>query len=181
MRGPLVLLVSAMLVVAGCARSASPSSAGASVAAESPAGIGDAGGGSHGPAFVVQVSFTGETEIHGSFLDLYTGRAFGSCAAYATAPLWRSPGAVTGTERVDGLPVSFDFALPPGEFAGPGNYAPGVMGRLSIGTDSYVGTESWVTLNGDGSGRGWFSGFTLEGGAGAGKSESGTVAWTCSG
>jgi hypothetical protein len=55
------------------------------------------------------------------------------------------------------------------------------MGRLSIGTDSYVGTESWVTLNGDGSGRGWFSGFTLEGGAGAGKSESGTVAWTCSG
>jgi C4-dicarboxylate transporter len=70
MRGPLVLLVSAMLVVAGCARSASPSSAGASVAAESPACIGDAGGGSHGPAFVVQVSFTGETEIHGSFLDL---------------------------------------------------------------------------------------------------------------
>ena len=180
-RGPLVLLVSAMLLVAGCAPSVSPSSAGASVAAESPAGSGDAGGGGHGLAFIVQVSFTGATEIHGSFLDLCTGRTFASCAAYAGAQLWRSPGAVTGTERIAGLPVSFDFALPPGEFAGPGNSAPGVMGRLSIGTDSYVGTESWVTIQCRRIGRGVVQRVQLDGGAVAGKSESGTVTWTCSG
>jgi hypothetical protein len=180
MRGSVVLLVSAMLVVAGCGSSASPSGPGPSVATERAAGSANAGSGGHGVAFVVTVSFTGTAEINGSFLDTHTGLRFSSCAAYATAPIWTSPGAVTGTERIGGLPVSFDFALPPGEFAGPGVYAPGVMGRLSIGADTFSGTESWVTLRDDGSGSGRFSDFMLEGGGRATKPESGTVTWTCS-
>jgi hypothetical protein len=126
------------------------------------------------------VSFTGTAEINGSFRDTYTGRSFSSCAAYATALLWTSPGAVTGTERIGGIPVSFDFALPPGQFAGPGHYAPGVMGRLSIGADTFSGTDSWVTLRDDGSGSGWFSDFMRDGAGPATKLESGTVTWTCS-
>ena len=182
MRGPVALLVSAMLVVAGCGSSASPSVPGLSIAVASPsAGSGGAGSDGYGVAFTVNVSFTGAAELHGSFVDTYTGRSFPSCAAYVSAALWTSPGAVTGAERIGGLPVSFDFALPPGEFAGPGNYAPGVMGRLSIGTDAFEGTESWVTLHDDGSGSGWFKGFKPVGGTATGKSESGTVTWTCSG
>lgn len=180
MRGSVVLLVSAILVVAGCGSSAGPSGPGRSVATERPAGSGTTGSGGHGLSFVVTVSFTGTAEINGSFLDTYTGRSFSSCAAYATALLWTSPGAVTGTERIGGIPVSFDFALPPGQFAGPGHYAPGVMGRLSIGADTFSGTDSWVTLRDDGSGSGWFSDFMLEGDGQAAKSESGTVSWTCS-
>jgi hypothetical protein len=180
MRGPVALLVSAMLVVAGCGSSASPSVPGLSIAVASPsAGSGGAGSDGYGVAFTVNVSFTGAAELHGSFVDTYTGRSFPSCVAYVSAALWTSPGAVTGVERIGGLPVSFDFALPPGEFAGPGNYAPGVMGRLSIGTDTFEGTESWVTLHDDGSGSGWFKGFKPVGGTATGKSESGTVIWTC--
>ena len=182
MRGPVALLVSAMLLVAGCGSSASPSVPGLPIAVASPsAGSGGAGSDGYRVAFTVKVSFTGVAELHGSFVDTYTGRSFPSCAAYVSAALWTSPGAVTGAERIGGLPISFDFALPPGEFAGPGNYAPGVMGRLSIGTDTFEGTESWVTLHDDGSGSGWFKGFKPVGGTATGTSESGTVTWTCSG
>jgi hypothetical protein len=180
MRGPVILLASAMLVVAGCGSSVSPSGPDPSVARERPAAGGIPATGGHGLAFVVTVSFTGTAVISGLFLDTYTGRRFSSCAAYATAPLWTSPGAVTGTERIGGLPVSFDFALPPGQFSGPGHYAPGVMGRLSIGADTFSGSESWVTLRDDGSGSGWFSDFMLEGNGRVTRPESGTITWTCS-
>jgi hypothetical protein len=179
-RGSVILLVSAMLVVAGCGSSASPSGPGPSLSTERPVSSVNAGSGADGLAFVVTASFTGTAAISGTFLDTYTGRGFSSCAAYATAPLWTSPGAVTGTERIGGLPVSFDFAMPPGQFSGPGHYAPGVMGRLSIGADTFSGMESWVTLRDDGSGSGWFSDFMLEGGGRPARPESGTVTWTCS-
>jgi len=100
--------------------------------------------------------------------------------------------AETGTLVVDGprlhperdlkpgetVHVALDFALPPGQFDGPGTYSPGVMGRLTIGSQSFVGTASAVTVRADGSGHGSFTGFQHETGP-AGTPESGTVKWTC--
>jgi hypothetical protein len=180
MRASIGLIAAALLVVAGCGSAPSTPAVRPSVApAASTDGGSDANGG-HGVEFVVTVSFTGAAQIDGSFVDRYTGRTFSSCAAYVNAPLWNSPGAVTGTERLEGLPVMFDFATAPGQFYGPGHYAPGVMGRVSIGADTFSGTESWVTLREDGSGSGWFTDFGLVGAGQSSTPESGTVSWTCS-
>jgi hypothetical protein len=175
-------MLAAMLLVAGCGGSAAPTGA---VPGTTAVGTGGAAGSGNGVTFAVTVSFTGSAEVSGTFVDTHTGRGFSSCAAYVNAILWTSPGAVTGTEQIGGVPIAFDFATAPGQFAGPGHYAPGVMGRLSIGTDTFSGTQSWVTLAEDGSGNGWFKDFMLEGGGAAtndgqaAKLESGTVSWTC--
>ncbi|HYM84891.1 MAG TPA: hypothetical protein VEY67_12145, partial [Candidatus Dormibacteraeota bacterium] len=133
-----------------------------------------------GVSFTVHVSFTGSAPVEGSFVDRYTGRSYASCAEYARAAYWLSPGAVTGTERLGGTALGFDFALPPGGYRGPGTYSPGVLGRVSVGDASFVGTDSTVTVAPDGSGHGAFRAFAAEGSTDTSRTESGTVTWTCS-
>jgi hypothetical protein len=170
MRRALVLLIAAIVVVAGCGDSV------ASRAAAS-AGAAPASGGT-GVTFAVQVDFTGAVEVHGSFVDTWTGARESSCLAYVHDEIWHSPGVITGSVEVAGTPVSYDYALPPGDFHGPGTYGR-VMIALTVGTVRFLGTESSVTVKEDGSGHGSFSGFVRDDGSAPASPESGTIEWTC--
>jgi hypothetical protein len=174
MRRAFVLLLGAALA-AGCGSSAA--TVGPSAAFPSPsAAASPAASGGAGISFTVQVDLTGAVEVHGSFIDTWTGYRDPSCLAYVHDEIWHSPGVITGSVKVAGTPVSYDYALPPGDFHGPGTYGR-IMNALTIGTVRFVGTESSVTVKEDGSGHGEFSGFLPEGGPAT--AESGTIAWTC--
>jgi hypothetical protein len=167
------------LVLAGCGSAASTTS-------PNDQATGDVGG-SGQIIFNVQVAFTGDDNIQGSFVDNDTGTGYASCAEYATfnptgVGVWLSPGPPAGADtQIGGKSLTFAFMVSIDTFHGPATYADS-LGSLVIGADTFMrGTTgtSTVTLNGDGSGDGSFSDFSDIGAASG--TESGTVSWTCSG
>jgi hypothetical protein len=135
--------------------------------------------------FHVQINFSGLDGIQGSFVDNSSGSGDSSCAQWASGSGvgWvLGPGTPTGTNTViDGKSLSFGISVTKDKFHGPGTYSTILLGGgVTIGADTFFGTDSSETLNADGSGKATFS--DLVGGSTTGTqgSESGTVTWTCS-
>lgn len=170
------------LALAACAGSPSPSTN----ATAPPGGGGTSapgGGGGHGITFTVQVAFTGLDAVQGSFVDPETGTGIASCAVYASTaePVigWVSPSPPTQPAvQVAGKTLSFLWQVG-SPFHGPATYSgTGVVGpALVVGSDTFFGSGSSVTVNADGSGNGSFTNLSN----GSGGQESGTVTWTCAG
>lgn len=181
-------LVAAMLcsaalavVLAGCGGSSTPS---ASLGAN-PRHIGARSGGSSGtPTFTVQVSFTGQDALQGSFTDNQTGSGFSSCSRYAseTGIPFYGPSPPPATS-VNGKAVIFILTVASAAFHGPGTYTATMAAGVTIAGDSFLPQNNSpisATINADGSGHASFSNFYQLSGSGQGT-ESGTVTWTCAG
>jgi hypothetical protein len=135
--------------------------------------------------FHMQVDFTGLDSVQGSFVDNTSGTGYSSCADFAKGD---SVGFVTGpatptqgTTVLSGKSLVFGFSVTKDKFHGPGTYSAVLLGGgLTVGPDTFFGSDSTEMLNADGSGHVSFS--SLQGGSvtGAQGTESGTVTWTCS-
>ncbi len=166
------------LAIAGCSASTTttPTPTASSAHTASPPATGGSAG--HGTSFNVQVNFTGADSAQGSFTAATVGGA--PCSDYAsTAFDWTiGIGPPNGTPTtVGGILINFLITMPQSMFHGAGTYA-GVVQGVSVGSDDFSGTDSTMTLNGDGTGN---ASFTNLAGAASGQTESGTVTWTCAG
>ena len=177
-----IIAAALVIALAGCGSGPSASPA----ASQPDQATGDVGG-SGQVIFNVQVDFTGDDNVQGSFVDNDTGTGYASCTEYATfnptgVGSWLSPGPPAGADtQIGGKSLTFAFMVSTADFHGPATYADS-LGSLVIGDDTFVrGTTgtSTVTLNADGSGQGSFSELS-DIGAQSGT-ESGTISWTCSG
>jgi hypothetical protein len=135
--------------------------------------------------FHVQVSFSGLDAIQGSFVDNTSGTGLSSCTDWAKGDSvgWiLGPGTPTGGNTViGGKSLNFGISITKDKFHGPGTYSSIFLGGgVTIGADTFFGTNSSETLNANGSGQASFS--NLIGGSTTGPQgpESGTVTWTCS-
>ncbi|HZU75709.1 MAG TPA: hypothetical protein VFA70_03035 [Dehalococcoidia bacterium] len=127
----------------------------------------------------MQINFTGEDPLQGSFTDPQTGSGYSSCTQYATDTNtghgWMGPGSVTQPPtQVEGKTVTLVMGVAEGAYHGPGTYANALTGVIVGSDDFYTGNTS-VTVHGDGSGTATFS--NLSGLANG--TESGTITWTC--
>ena len=160
----------------GCA-GVSPGTSGGAPSSGAPSGAGQGG------TFSVQVHFTGADAVQGSFTMASNGL---SCADYVTQA---SPFGSVGfgpnglaPVQIGGTSVTFTLVVPGSVFHGAGTYT-SVMDGLSVGSHLFTGTDSTMTINGDGSGQASFtnlSGTNLSGNAPV-ASKSGTMSWACSG
>ncbi len=131
--------------------------------------------------FTVTVDFTGDRPMRGSFVD-DDHAGDGSCAAYVQANLpvvgWLGPQTPAGRDvKVAGQAVSYGIMVRHDRFHGPGTYTGSIMSGLSIGQDTFIGPNSSVTINPDGSGSATFADFKNLRVLGR---ESGSMRWTCS-
>ena len=135
--------------------------------------------------FQVEVSFTGLDSVQGSFVDNSSGSGDSSCAQWASGSGvgWvLGPGTPAGSNTViKGKGLNFGISVTKDKFHGPGTYSTILLGGgLTVGPDTFFGTDSSETLNADGSGKVIFSNLVGGSTTGAQGSESGTVTWTCS-
>jgi hypothetical protein len=130
--------------------------------------------------FNVTVAFTGLDSVNGSFVDTTSGTGLSSCNEWVTGDsvgFAQGPGADT---VLDGKSVTFLFEVGKDTLHGAGTYANTLLGGVTIGSDSFLGSADTETINADGSGNASFA--NLPGGSTSGPqgTESGTVTWTCS-
>ncbi len=168
---PLVAVV--VLALAGC--TSRKTSASAADAAEVTGTSG------RGIRFTVTVEFTGDRPVSGSFVD-DDHAGDGSCAAYVQANLpvvgWLGPQTPAGRDvKMAGQTVSYGIMVRHDRFHGPGTYTGSIMSGLNIGQDTFIGPNSSVTINPDGSGSATFADFKNLRVLGR---ESGAIRWTCS-
>jgi len=148
---------------------------GASSVTTTPTPSGSAG--RHAGTFNVTVNFTGAQAVQGS---LTTPTVGATCAQYATNALEWTIG--LGPElgnpvSVDGASINFLISVPQSTFHGAGTYSGNVVSGVSVGLDTFAGTDSTLTINPDGSGKASFASYI---GTTSSVDESGTIAWTCS-
>ncbi|MBV9101851.1 MAG: hypothetical protein JO198_12520 [Candidatus Dormibacteraeota bacterium] len=173
--------------LAGCSvggnSTATQSSGGSSSSNGSNGGNG--GGGGSNPTFTVQVNFTGQDSLQGSFQDSQTGSGFSSCSDYATLVNANRPFEVPSGQNtmVNGKSVTYLLTVAATSFHGPGTYTARMAGGVSIGSDSFLPQNNSTinaTVKSDGSGSASFDSLYQLSGSGNGN-ESGTITWTCSG
>jgi hypothetical protein len=132
----------------------------------------------HSGTFNVAVNFTGAQNVQGSFTTPTVGA---TCAQYATKALEWTIGlgpAVGNPIPVDGVSINFLISVPQSTFHGQGTYSGNVVSGVTVGLDTFAGTDSTMTINGDGSGNASFTNYI---GTTSSADESGTATWTCSG
>jgi len=184
--GAIVLGLALSALIGGCASTST-----ASIQPSQPATANSAGtpGGSGGQScnepcvlFNLTVNFTGLDTIQGSFVDNSTGTGYNSCAEFASGDsvgFVPGPGTPSQGPQIDGKILTFLFVVGHDKFHGAGTYTNTLVGGVTIGSDTFLGTGSTETLNADGSGQATFS--NLPGGSNPSQGmESGTVIWTCS-
>jgi hypothetical protein len=148
---------------------------GASSTAPTPTAIVDSAG--HSGTFTVMVNFTGAQAVQGSFTTPTVGA---TCAQYATSALAWTIGLgppVGNPVLVDGVDINFIISLPQSLFHGAGTYPGNVVSGVTVGLDTFAGTDSTLTIKSDGSGNAAFTNLI---GTTSSADESGTIIWTCS-
>jgi hypothetical protein len=179
----IVLAVAAATVSAfsaGCSGKGSARRGAGASGANAAGTSGQGASGGHGIKFLVNLEFSGVQPVHGSFVDPdHAGD--GTCTQWANLnpPIvgWLGPQTVAGTTTtVDGKPISYLLQVGHERFHGPGTYSGGVVSALQIAGDTFMGKDSSVTLNPDGSGS---ATFTVSKMGYRDRTESGTIHWTC--
>lgn len=136
-----------------------------------------ASSGGHNGTFNVMVNFTGAQAVQGSFTTPTVGA---TCAQYATKALEWTIGLgppVGNPIVVGGVSINFLLSIPQSTFHGAGTYTGNVIGGVTVGLDTFAGTDSTMTINADGSGNASFTNLI---GTTSSAKENGTVSWTCS-
>jgi hypothetical protein len=132
----------------------------------------------HSGTFNVVLSFTGAQSVAGSFTTPTVGA---TCAQYATSDLAWTIGLgpeVGNPVPIDGTNINFLISLPQSTFHGTGTYTGNVVSGITVGLDTFAGTDSTLTIHSDGSGNASFTNYI---GTTSSVDESGTLTWTCSG
>ena len=190
--GWVIATAALMGLLAGCSAAAAPG--GSNPSTPSSAGAVSRGPGSSGGhaalscarpcvEFAVQISFTGADPLQGSFIDNTSGTGYSSCAEFASGDsvgFVQGPGTPTQTDtQINGKSLSFALDVGHDRFHGPGTYAGSMLigGGVTIGSDTFFGTDSTETINADGSGQASFTNLT----GAPSQPESGTITWSCSG
>ncbi len=169
----LAVLGAASVWLAACGRGGA--------AGERSRSVGAVGTTGQGIKFAVTVDFTGDHPLRGSFID-DDHAGDGSCGTYVQTNVpvvgWLGPQTPAGRNvKVAGQTVSYGIMVRHDRFHGPGTYAGSIMSGLSIGSETFIGPDSSVTINPDGSGSATFTDFRnlrVQG------RESGSIRWTCS-
>jgi hypothetical protein len=132
----------------------------------------------HSGTFNVMVNFSGAQNVQGSFTTPTVGA---TCAQYATKALEWTIGlgpAVGNPIPINGVVINFLISVPQSTFHGQGTYSGNVVSGVTVGLDTFAGTDSTMTIKGDGSGNASFTNYI---GTTSSADESGTATWTCSG
>jgi hypothetical protein len=155
------------LGLAACGSSSPATSPTASTTSTKPAGT-----------FHITINFTGAQAVQGSLTSPTVGA---TCAQYATSSLaWTiGLGPPVGTPiPINGVNINFLVSVPQSAFHGAGTYTGNDVSGVTVGLDTFAGTNSTLTIDSDGSGNASFTGYI---GTTSSTDESGTINWTCTG